>query len=166
MIGLTSSTLKGTRRFLQRRSKFARKLAKCSLGGEVCAPGEMADNMMLLIDVFGLFEVVNPGLAGLGDCESLFTNLKTRKMVAGKYLVCRSPSIQQPLEEGGLERGRIPLMASPRCGATRLHCCDSWNRAVLSRDTCDPCGELEFIAHAHIQVGTEATWEGRRCGIA
>ena len=63
VIGLTSSTLKGPRNILQQRSKFTRKMAKSSLGGEVHALSEIADHMLLLKDYHGPIEGGNPGVA-------------------------------------------------------------------------------------------------------
>ena len=74
--------LSGPRHILRRTSKFTRKLAISSLGGQKYALSEVVGRILLLKDFRGAFEGVNPGLAGLGDCESLFTNLETRKMVA------------------------------------------------------------------------------------
>ena len=43
---------------------------------------------------------MNPGVAGLGDCESLFTHLKAKRVVAEEYLVRHFLSIQQASEDG------------------------------------------------------------------
>ena len=42
-------------------------------------------------------------MVGLKDCESVATRLKTKRMVAEKYMVRRFFSIQQALEGGELE---------------------------------------------------------------
>ena len=42
--------------------------------------------MLLLKDLYGPFQGMNPGLVALEDCEGLFADLKTRKMVAEKCL--------------------------------------------------------------------------------
>ena len=69
----------------------------------------------------GPFEGVNPGVAGLGGCESLFTHLKTQKMVAEKYLVRHFLSKRQSLEEGGLENASWPPGAeNPADGLTKV----------------------------------------------
>ena len=51
-IGLMPSTLKGAGHILQLPCKFARKLVKGSLGGEVCALSEMIDHVSLLHELF------------------------------------------------------------------------------------------------------------------
>ena len=51
---------------------------------------------------------MHSGAAGLGDCGSLSTHLKTEKMVAEKYLVHHFLSILQALEEGELENTHWP----------------------------------------------------------
>ena len=63
----------------------------------------MDDHMLLLQDFSGPFECMNPGAVGLEDCGCLHTRLKTKKMVAEKYLVRHLFSIRQVLEGGGLE---------------------------------------------------------------
>ena len=54
VIGLMSSTQRGPRHILQRASKFARKMVKSSLGGEVYALSDMADHMLLLRNCGGI----------------------------------------------------------------------------------------------------------------
>ena len=51
-----------------------------SLGGEVYASSEMLDHMSILREFYGHFTGLYPGLAGLEDCESLFTHLKKCKI--------------------------------------------------------------------------------------
>ena len=87
VIGSMSSTLSRPRHVLQWTSKFARKLAKSGLGGEVYAPSEMVGHVSLFRDFYGTFDGLNPGMAGLEDCESLLTHPKTKEPVAEKYLV-------------------------------------------------------------------------------
>ena len=77
MIGLMSSTLKGPGHILRRTSNFTREMVESSLGGEVYTLSETADHILLLKDAFGPFEGMNPGAAGLEECESLLTRLKT-----------------------------------------------------------------------------------------
>ena len=101
--GLMSSTLKGPCRILQWASRFTRKMVESRLGGVVYALSEMVDHMLLLRDSYEPFEGLNPGAAGLEDCESLFAQLKTQEMIAEKYLVRRFAITQQALEEGDLE---------------------------------------------------------------
>ena len=62
-----------------------------------------------------------PGLAGTEDCESLFTHLKNRKMVAGKYLARHFLSIQQFIEEGALGNAYWrPGTENPADGLTEI----------------------------------------------
>ena len=63
----------------------------------------MVGHMSLLRDVYGPFGGLNPGAAGLEDCGSPSTHLKTNKMITRKYLVRHFPSVQQPLERGELD---------------------------------------------------------------
>ena len=58
--------------------------------------------MLLLRKFYGPSEGMNPGVAGLEFCDSLPTHLKTKKMIAEKYLVRHFLSIQQALEAGDL----------------------------------------------------------------
>ena len=97
-----SSSIKGPCHISQWTSKLTRKLEK-SLGGEFDALSEMVDHMLLLKDCYGPFEGMNPGLVGLGDCESLFTHLRTKKMIAEKCLGRRFLSTQRALGKGELE---------------------------------------------------------------
>ena len=90
----TSSSLTGPSRILQRASKFTKKTVRSNPGGEVYAPTVTVDRTLFLKDLFGPFEDINPGVAGLEDCESLLTHLKTKKMIAEKYLVRHSLSTQ------------------------------------------------------------------------
>ena len=76
---------------------------KSSLGGEVFALSETVDHMLLLKGSFGPFEDMNTRLVGWGDRESRFTHLKTKKMIAEKYLARHFRSTQQALEEDDLE---------------------------------------------------------------
>ena len=121
VIGLMSSTLKCPCHISQWTSKFTRKMVKSSLGGEVYALSEMVDHMLLLKDFYGPSGGINPGVVGMGDCESLFTHLKTKKMAAEKYLVRHFLSIQQALEEGDLENAYWPPgTENPADGLTKV----------------------------------------------
>ena len=104
VIGLMSSTLKGPRHISQRTPKFARKMVKSSLGGEVYGLSELVDHMLLSKDFYGPFARLDPGVVGLEDCGSLFTLHKTKKRIADKYLVRHFSRIQQALETGDLEK--------------------------------------------------------------
>ena len=86
VIGLTSSSLTGPRHVLQSTSRFIRKVAMSSAGGSVYALCEMVGLMSLLRDFFAPLEGLEPGTAGLEDCGSLFTLLKTGKKITEKYL--------------------------------------------------------------------------------
>ena len=58
-------------------------------------------------------------MVGLGDCGSSFTNLKTKKMIAGEYLVRPFLSIQQALGKGGLDNAYcLPRVENPVDGLT------------------------------------------------
>ena len=46
---------------------------------------------------------MNPGVAGLEDCESFLTHVRTKEMIAEEYLVRHFLSIRQAVAAGGLE---------------------------------------------------------------
>ena len=73
-------------------------MAKSSMGGRVYALSEMVDHMLLLKEFYGPIEGMNPGVAGLEDCESLVTRLRTKKMIAEKFLARHFLVAQQALE--------------------------------------------------------------------
>ena len=56
VVGLMSSTAKGPFRISQLTSRFARKMAKSRLGGEVYALSEMVDHVPLSKDCYGPLE--------------------------------------------------------------------------------------------------------------
>ena len=69
----------------------------------------MVDHTSLPEHSYGPFDGRDPGLAGLGDCENLFTHLKTKEMIAEKYLARHFLRTQQALEAGEVDnahRGR------------------------------------------------------------
>ena len=68
----------------------------------------MVDHHAPSRDSRGTFERLNPGMAGLANCESLFTYPKTEKMAAGECLVRHFFSIQHALEEGDSENAYWP----------------------------------------------------------
>ena len=76
---------------------------KSSLGGEISALSESADQMLLLWELHGPFEGINPGVVRQED-----THLETKKMIAEKYQVSHIRSIKQALEEGDLENAYWP----------------------------------------------------------
>ena len=102
VVGLTSSTLRGPCHIIQWTSKFTRKMAKSSLGGEVYAFSEMLDHMALLKEFYAPFVDASPDLLGFVDCESLFSHLKKKKTIAEKFLARHFLAIQQAVESGEL----------------------------------------------------------------
>ena len=58
----------------------------------------MLDHVTLIREFFVPFVDLALGMAGLEDCESLFTHLKNRKTIAEKFLVRHFSAIQQTLE--------------------------------------------------------------------
>ena len=115
VIGLMSSTLRGPRHIIQWTSKFTRKLAKCSLGGEVYAFSEMAGRIPILRGFYAHCMDIRQGMACLQDCESVFTRLKNKKIIAGKFLIRHFLASQQALEtqETGNEYW-LPGLGNPR----------------------------------------------------
>ena len=64
---------------------------------------------------------MDPGAAGLAGCESLFTDLKTKKMVAERFLVRCVSIIQQSLGDGDLENAYwLTGTESPADGLTKV----------------------------------------------
>ena len=60
-------------------------------------------------------------MMGLEYCESLFPNLKTKKMIAGKYLARHFLSIQRALGEGELDSAYwAPGGENPSDGVTKV----------------------------------------------
>ena len=117
--GVMSSNLCGPCHIIQWASKFARKLVKSSLGGEVYAFSEMLGHMSMLREFYGIFAGSKPGMIGLEDCESLFTHLKKSKSITEKFLVRHFMSIQQALEEKELNTVFwIPGKENPADGLT------------------------------------------------
>ena len=78
VIGLMSSNLCGPCHIIHWSSKFTQKLVKSNLGGEVYALSKILDHMSMLPEFCGHSAHLRPGMAGLQDCESLFTHLKKR----------------------------------------------------------------------------------------
>ena len=88
---------RGPFHIIQWASKYARKSVKSSLGEEVYALSEMVDHMSLLRECFAHFTDAPPGVAGIEDCESLFTHLKNANTSAEKFPPRHFPAAQQPL---------------------------------------------------------------------
>ena len=64
---------------------------------------------------------INPGAAGLEDCESLLTHLRTKKTITGKYLVRHLSSIQQSSEECDQENANwLPGAETPAGGLPKV----------------------------------------------
>ena len=98
-----SSPLSGPCHVFQWASKFTRKLVKSSLWGGVYAFSEMIDHMALLREFYAPFSRISPGMVGMEDYESLFTQLKNRKMATEQYLVRDLLTTQQFIEGGELD---------------------------------------------------------------
>ena len=121
VIGLMSSTSKGPCNILQRTPEFTRKIEKSSLGGQVNAGSEMMDRVLSLEEFYGLFGGAIHGAAGLEDCESLLTHLRTKKTITGKYLVRHLSSIQQSSEECDQENANwLPGAETPAGGLPKV----------------------------------------------
>ena len=96
-------------------------LSRVAWGEEAYAISEMIDHMALLREFYAPSSRLSPGLAGMEDCESLFTHLGYRKMVTGKYLARHFLSIQQLIEEGELDNVyRIPGTENAADGLTKI----------------------------------------------
>ena len=91
------------------------------MGGEAYAFSETIGHMALLREFYVLFSGVSPGMAGMEDCESLFTRLKTKKLLTEKYLVRHFLSTQQFIEDGKLDNVYwLPGTENPADGLTKL----------------------------------------------
>ena len=67
------------------------------------------------------FSGVSPGMASKEECDSLFSRLKNRELLTGKYLVHHFSSIQQLIEDGDLNNVYwLPAVANPADGLTKL----------------------------------------------
>ena len=63
---------------------------------------------------------MNPGLAGLEDCESLFAHLETKKMITEKYPGRYFLITEQAAEEGDLDNAHwLPGSGNPADGSTK-----------------------------------------------
>ena len=127
-----SSSLTRPRHVLQWQSNFTRSIVKSSLGGGVYALSAMVDH--LLTARCAPLEVMDSEVAGLEDCESLFTELKTEKVVAEKYLARYFLSAQQASRQGELNSAHwlpgveYPADGSAKVASTRILSYDYWNR--------------------------------------
>ena len=94
--------LTGPYTVLQRASRFTREYAKSSLGFDAYALSNMVGHMSPSRDFYSPFGSLRPCPGGLGDCESLYTHLKTKKMIADNYSARHFSRIQEGLGAGGL----------------------------------------------------------------
>ena len=77
--------------------------------------------MALLREFYVPFSGAPPGMVGLEDFESLFSDLKNRKLVNGKFSVRHILSVQQFIEEGKLDNEfGLPGVENPVGGLTKL----------------------------------------------
>ena len=77
--------------------------------------------MALIREFFTLFVGVSPGMVGLEDCESLFSHLRTKKMITEKYLVRHFLSIQQSRDNNELDNIYwLPGTENPADGMTKV----------------------------------------------
>ena len=142
-IGLMSPSSTGPCQGLQWPSKFTRKLVKSSLGGEASALSEMAVHMSSLRELLAPLGVLNPGIVGLEDCESLLTHPKTKKMIAETQLARHFLSTRRPLEESELDNAfwsrepRSRRTARRRCEAIWRPSRGHWILAASTQASCD-----------------------------
>ena len=119
-IGLILPNICGPCRVIHWTSRFARTLAKSSLGGEVFALSEMLDHASMLRGFYGHFVDPFPGLAGLDGCESLSAHQK--QMIAEKFSARHLVAIRQAIEVQSLGNAYwIPGKENPADGLTKLH---------------------------------------------
>ena len=77
--------------------------------------------MALLREFYTPFEGLSPGMVGLEDCESLFSHLRTKRMITEKYLVRHFLSIQQSLDNNELDNIYwLPGTENPADGMTKM----------------------------------------------
>ena len=120
-VGLMASTPSGPCHIIPWASKSTRKLAKSSLGGEVYAFSEMLGHMSMFPEFYGHCLNLYPGMVGLEDCESLFTDIKKKQVVAETFLVRHFLAIQRTIEMDELYNAYwIPGFGSPPGGLTKL----------------------------------------------
>ena len=94
-------------------------MVKSSLGRESLAFREIMDHMSTLREFYGRFLDIRPRMVGCEDCESLFTHLKNKKVIAEKFLIRHSLAIQQALELKELDNVYwFPGLGNPADGLT------------------------------------------------
>ena len=117
-----SPNLCGPCHIIRWKSQFTRKLVKSSLGGEVYAFSEMLGHMSMRREFHGHSADLYPGMVGLEDCESLFTHLKKKKVVAEKFSVRLLLATQRTIEIHELNNAYwIPGRENKADGLTKLH---------------------------------------------
>ena len=122
VFGLMSSNLCAPCHLIQWTSKFARKLVKGSLGGEVYALGKMLDHMSMIREFYGRFTDLHPGMAGVENCDSLPTHLKENILITEKFLVRHFLATQQAIELQELDYVYwAPGRENPAGGLPELH---------------------------------------------
>ena len=121
VIGLTFHSPNGPRHIIHGVSKFTRMSIKSSLGGAVCAHGDMVDHMALIRDFFEPYVGLSLGVIGSGECEnsSYFSNAK--RAIAELYLARHFLSVQQATEQGELRnKYGLPVTGNPSDGLTEV----------------------------------------------
>ena len=94
--------------------KFTRKLTEISLGGSVYASSEILAHMALAREFYDPIADLLPGMAGLGDCESLFTHRRAERATAEKLAAQHFLGIRQAFSAGGLDNAhRRPGAENP-----------------------------------------------------
>ena len=77
--------------------------------------------MALIREFYTPFVGLSPGMVGLEDCESLFSHLRTKRMITEKYLVRHFLGIQQSLDHGELDNiFWLPGTENPADGMTKV----------------------------------------------
>ena len=78
-------------------------------------------------------------MAGMEDCESLFTRLKKNKLITEKFPARHFPAIQQAIEPQELDNVYwIPGKENPAGGLTQLHSEILPVLRLMEAGTCNP----------------------------
>ena len=113
LVGPQPSSPRGACHILQRLSRFTRKSARSSSGGEVQAFSKKIDYVKLR-GCYAPFAVLEPEMAGLQDCEGLPPHLLKRKMVSEKYFARRFLPIQNAAQSDALSNANwLPGQENP-----------------------------------------------------
>ena len=119
-----SSTLTGPVHILQWPSKFTRKHAKSTLGGEIFALSEMWGHMDMIRDSYTALGQKKLASYELIDCESLLSHLRTKQLGTEKFLTRLLRSILGALESGDLGNiAWIPGADNPADGLRKATNC-------------------------------------------